>query len=641
MCIFAGDSLRELSGTIQYRSPITIDTHIMTINAATQAAALLLLLGAPASSSATTTIVLNGSALGPRFEGWGGLSGGGATSRLLPDYDPAIAADILDLLFKPFYGASLHSLKVEVGGDTFSGCGVEPSHMHNATDFNVERGYEWWLMREATARNPSLLGYALPWGMPNWIGANTSGSPLNAQLALYMAKFCVGALSVGGTWSCDYCGVWNERAYSTSFVLELRAALDAAGLASTKIVVHDGGWDAVPDVLSNSSFAAAVDVIGVHYPSGSNSTASAIRTGKPLWSSEDSSTFFDAAGGQCLSRVTNWNYVYGNFVSLYIWNLVTAYAYPLFWYGDSLMAAATPWSGAYSIESPLWAAAHTTQFAWPGWRYLPSTTGIVPAASGGSGLLPGGGTFVTLVDTTGTTERVEERVATAMAGATCTGADFDAADCTHERTGGSAVELRRRFHEEELASGRAYGSGTPRRNNNINNSGEQQQPSARLHWSLVIETSTSAHSQCIRSNPAKGWTVADEQNVTFVLGDGLAVPTTVVVWKSVFWTSAHEPAIVWFERQTDLVVDAASGTFTLTGIHPDSTYSLTSLDRGQRHGTPAAPPPPDAPFPSHYADSFADLPLEHMAAFFSDQVGSFAAQPRRDGGAGTAYEQGE
>ncbi len=48
----------------------------------------------------------------------GALSGGGGVSRLLVDYDPGIASDILDVLFKPNAGASLHILKVEIGGDS-------------------------------------------------------------------------------------------------------------------------------------------------------------------------------------------------------------------------------------------------------------------------------------------------------------------------------------------------------------------------------------------------------------------------------------------------------------------------------------------------------------------------------------------
>ena len=80
----------------------------------------------------------------------------GATSRLLPDYQEPQRSHILDLLFKPGLGASLHVLKVEIGGDAESTEGTEASHMHREDDADYHRGYEWWLMREAKARNPSI-----------------------------------------------------------------------------------------------------------------------------------------------------------------------------------------------------------------------------------------------------------------------------------------------------------------------------------------------------------------------------------------------------------------------------------------------------------------------------------------------------
>ncbi len=39
--------------------------------------------------------------------------------------------------------------------------------MHTETEVpNFERGYEWWLMKEAKARNPDILLYGLPWSFP-------------------------------------------------------------------------------------------------------------------------------------------------------------------------------------------------------------------------------------------------------------------------------------------------------------------------------------------------------------------------------------------------------------------------------------------------------------------------------------------
>ena len=53
-----------------------------------------------------------------QFDGIGGLSGGGGCSRLLKDYPPEQQSQILDILFKPRFGASLQILKVEIGGGT-------------------------------------------------------------------------------------------------------------------------------------------------------------------------------------------------------------------------------------------------------------------------------------------------------------------------------------------------------------------------------------------------------------------------------------------------------------------------------------------------------------------------------------------
>jgi galactosylceramidase len=57
--------------------------------------------------------------------GVGGLSGGGGCSRLLRDYPEAQRSDVLDFLFKPSFGAALHILKVEIGGDAQSTDGTE------------------------------------------------------------------------------------------------------------------------------------------------------------------------------------------------------------------------------------------------------------------------------------------------------------------------------------------------------------------------------------------------------------------------------------------------------------------------------------------------------------------------------------
>ena len=171
--------------------------------------------------------------LGRVFDGIGGLSGGGATSRLLPTYPQPYVDQILDFLFLPGFGASLQILKVEIGGDAQSTEGTEASHMHVPDEENYHRGYEWWLMKEAKRRNPAIKLYALSWGFPSWV-ADESGSPLTNSTATYVTKWLTGARDVHGL-HVDYVGIWNERAWSRDYIHALSDHINTANL-TTQIV---------------------------------------------------------------------------------------------------------------------------------------------------------------------------------------------------------------------------------------------------------------------------------------------------------------------------------------------------------------------------------------------------------------------
>ena len=119
---------------------------------------------------ADQTVVIDGSQPGKQFDGIGAVSAGGDPSVLLKDYPETQRRQILDLLFKPNFGASISVLFVEVGGDGNSTQGVELSHMHARNDQNYSRGYEWWLMREAKQRNPDMALDACAWSAPAWVG---------------------------------------------------------------------------------------------------------------------------------------------------------------------------------------------------------------------------------------------------------------------------------------------------------------------------------------------------------------------------------------------------------------------------------------------------------------------------------------
>jgi len=341
------------------------------------------------------------------LDGIGGLSGGGATSVLLPYYPEPQKSQILDYLFKPNFGASLHILKVEIGGDAQSTDGAESSHMHSYDDEDYNRGYEWFLMVEAKKRNPDIKLYGLSWAWPQWVScnpgtlSNCTNNPWShpQQSADYTVKWVAGA-KANYNLTIDYIGSWNERSYDITYLKTLRSALDAAGFTSTAIVAPDAGWNIAGDILKDAVLAKAVHAIGAHYP-GMQSSADAKTTGKPLWASEDDSTYNNDVGAACWGRVINRNYVNGQMTGSINWNLIAAYTKGTNWYRAGIMNAMQPWSGNYGSSvagggftaGPMvWTTAHTTQFSQPGWTYLKVGSG----SGTGSGPLKGGGSYVTL-----------------------------------------------------------------------------------------------------------------------------------------------------------------------------------------------------------------------------------------------------
>src|SRR5579859_3649056 len=138
-----------------------------------------------AATSRALDITLDPRQPGRTFEGIGAVSAG-ASSRLLVDYPEPQRSQILDYLFKPGYGAALQHLKVEIGADVNSTDGSEPSFMRSPTDYDANRGYEWWLMEEAKKRNPDIILEVLPWGAPGWVGTDSLYTPAMAD---YVSRF--------------------------------------------------------------------------------------------------------------------------------------------------------------------------------------------------------------------------------------------------------------------------------------------------------------------------------------------------------------------------------------------------------------------------------------------------------------------
>ncbi|MGW2377227.1 ricin-type beta-trefoil lectin domain protein [Kitasatospora sp. NPDC001683] len=361
-------------------------------------ATLLLLLGPSAAHAAApaagtsgtsvapvTAITLDATKPGLTFDGVGAISGGGGNSRLLADYPEPQRSQLLDYLFKPGYGASLQVLKLEIGGDTNSTDGAEPSIEHTKGTVDCNQGYEWWLAEQAQARNPDIKFYGLTWGAPGWIGNTGSGGNFWSQDTVDYLMSWMGCAAQHHL-NVSYLGGWNERGFNAAWYENLKSALVSHGYAATKVVAADDTWAVADAMATDPAFKNAVDVVGVHYPCGymSNfsscpSTANARALGKPLWASENGSEDANDGAG-AVARGINRDYLDGKMTSFINWPVIAALYPNLYFSTDGMSIANQPWSGNYTIGKTTWVTAHTTQFAKPGWHYIDSAGGYLGGA---------------------------------------------------------------------------------------------------------------------------------------------------------------------------------------------------------------------------------------------------------------------
>jgi galactosylceramidase len=349
--------------------------------------------GADSVYVATPQIVkLKSDAGGKRFDGIGIVNGGGATSVLLKDYPEAQRSQILDLVYKPKFGASVSTLLVEIPGDGNSTQGSMPSHMHTRDDLNYSRGYTWWILQEAKKRNSDLTLDATAWSAPGWIG---NGQFWSQDAADYYVKWLQGLRTVYGL-ELDAIGCRNEKGENYDFAKKLRATLNANGFENVKLHAFDN-WPAgklnfVKDMLTDEQLRNSIDIISAHVfyandPASKEVQEMAAKMGKPIWNTED---HVYLKGFDCLiSLVKNFNrnYIQSGATKIVNWYDIAG-VYPIEPYSEdpAMILAYWPWSGHYKVRDALWGYAHYGQFSKVGWQYIDN----------GCLELAGGGTMVTL-----------------------------------------------------------------------------------------------------------------------------------------------------------------------------------------------------------------------------------------------------
>lgn len=343
-------------------------------------------------------LTLNEKDSGRIFEGIGGVSAG-ASSELLIDYPETQRKEILDYLFKPKFGAALQQLKVEIGADVCV-VGSEASHARTMQELMFpkkeyyERGYEYWLMKEAQKRNPEMIFSALEWGIPAYLTGFWT-----RENAAYITQFIKGAKDFLGIDMQYISPGKNESTIDGNWIKNvLKPGLDKAGLSKVKILAPDDNaryWEFCEELRKDPALASMVNAVGYHYVYGhlprmdneeNPVPESAKKQGVSLWASEDWSMLDgNWKNAHVLAGILNKMYIRDRITAMQIWCPFDGYYDNTGEYHSTgLFQADQPWSGHYRISPAIWAVAHFTQFSQPGWKYINSGSHYFDKPSGGN-----------------------------------------------------------------------------------------------------------------------------------------------------------------------------------------------------------------------------------------------------------------
>jgi len=368
-----------------------------------------------AAAEPVTNITLDVRQGGRVYDGVGGVLGGGGNARYLMDYPAAQRSQILTYLFKPDYGASLQILKLEIGGDSDTSDGAEPSVEHTRGHVNCHAGYEFAIARQAVALHPGLKLYGLQWAAPGWVSEGRDHRFTTRDIG-YLLDWLGCARRQGLRIS--YLGGWSESDQGThqNWWSSLRAALNRHGYRQVQLVAPDDSgadeWHYVGD--RTIAVLGAHDACGRHPGIAPYTTcispwslnSDRYRSSQPMWVSESGAMAAGVSGcgrpcAQAIDRGVIRGYVDARLTGFLEWPVVNAMPTGLPYQNRGLVTADQPWSGSYRVNALTWATAQITQFAAPPrpgskvvWRYVSSASGRLDGRTAD-------GSYMSLVRTTG------------------------------------------------------------------------------------------------------------------------------------------------------------------------------------------------------------------------------------------------
>ncbi|MCM1268708.1 MAG: hypothetical protein NC302_12470 [Bacteroidales bacterium] len=338
---------------------------------------------------------------GTVYRGLGAVTANNS-SRLLMDYKskhPDAYWEIMNLLFKPDYGAGLTHIKIEFGSDVNSTSGTEPSIMRSADETaDVTRGAGFLFAADALSINPDITVDLLRWGEPKWVTNAFAVSQKNGFETRYKwYKAAIdGMYDKYGIKFTHISADMNETgAVDTDWIIYFANRLNNEtdrryDYSEIKIVASDeiGSWKIAKEMMQNDTLREAVDILAEHYNTYADDSAKELNKtyDKELWYTEGiastniarlsvtgNGSGINGTNGalDVCNRIIN-GYYNGRMTMYEYQPAVAAYYSGVKYFPKSLLNAQNPWSGYYEADCGIWTSAHFTHFFKNGWRYIDS-----------------------------------------------------------------------------------------------------------------------------------------------------------------------------------------------------------------------------------------------------------------------------